>query len=76
MAPKANKSAVPAHPKYSEMITAAIKALKERNGSSLYAISKYVGATYKLPAGWEKKVCGGAWQVERFRNAFHRASVA
>ena len=35
----------PAHP-------AAIKALKERNGSSLPAIKKYIGANYKLPAGW------------------------
>ena len=31
---------------------AAIKALKERTGSSLPAIKKYIGANYKLPAGW------------------------
>ncbi|XP_074658782.1 histone H1-delta-like isoform X1 [Tubulanus polymorphus] len=36
------------HPKYSEMITAAITALKERNGSSRQAISKYIEAHYKV----------------------------
>ena len=30
------------HPKYSEMIAAAIVALKERNGSSRQAIVKYI----------------------------------
>ena len=35
------------HPKTSEMVTAAITNLKERNGSSLQAIKKYIGATYK-----------------------------
>merc|ERR550525_2061292 len=30
------------------MIAAAIKALKERNGSSLAAIKKYIAATYKV----------------------------
>ena len=41
---------------YVDMISAAIKALKERTGSSLPAIKKYIGATYgsKLPANWEK----------------------
>merc|ERR1712020_162756 len=32
----------------SAMIAAAIKALKERNGSSLAAIKKYIAATYKV----------------------------
>merc|ERR1719474_2067330 len=36
------------HPKYSEMIVAAINALKERNGSSRQAIVKYVKANYKV----------------------------
>ena len=36
------------HPKYIDMITAAIAALKERNGSSRQAIVKYVKANYKV----------------------------
>ena len=36
------------HPKYSEMIAAAITALKERNGSSRQAIAKYIKANYKV----------------------------
>ncbi|KAK9278634.1 hypothetical protein L1049_028207 [Liquidambar formosana] len=38
------------HPPYAEMITAAITALKERNGSSRRAIAKYIeGAYTNLP---------------------------
>ena len=37
-----------AHPKYSEMIVAAIKALKQRGGSSRQAIAKYVTSNYKV----------------------------
>ncbi|CAD6232621.1 GSCOCG00006979001-RA-CDS [Cotesia congregata] len=48
-APKAKKpSTKPAHPSTAEMVTAAVKALAERNGSSLQAIKKYVAANYKL----------------------------
>ncbi|XP_028395232.1 histone H1-delta-like [Dendronephthya gigantea] len=36
------------HPKYLDMITAAIAALKERNGSSRQAIIKYIKANYKV----------------------------
>ena len=36
------------HPPYSEMIKAAILALKERNGSSRQAIEKYIKANYKV----------------------------
>ena len=36
------------HPKYIEMIVAAITALKERNGSSRQAILKYINANYKV----------------------------
>lgn len=46
--------APPAHPPYLTMIVAAIKALKERTGSSAPAIAKYIGANYKVPAGFEK----------------------
>merc|ERR1711963_32003 len=51
--PKAAKKATkpkakPTHPKTSVMVVAAIKALKERNGSSLPAIKKYIAANYKV----------------------------
>ena len=36
------------HPKYIDMISAAIVALKERNGSSRQAITKYITANYKV----------------------------
>lgn len=36
-----------AHPPVSQMVPAAIKALKERKGSSLAAIKKYITANYK-----------------------------
>ena len=48
-AKKASKpSAKPAHPPTSVMVVAAVKALKERNGSSLPAIKKYIAANYKV----------------------------
>ena len=48
---KAKKSVpkkVADHPKYVEMIQAAIAALKERKGSSRQAILKYINANYKV----------------------------
>ena len=36
------------HPKYIEMVVAAIAALKDRTGSSRQAIMKYIRATYKV----------------------------
>ena len=36
------------HPKYTEMIAAAITALKNRKGSSKMAITKYITANYKV----------------------------
>ena len=48
-AKKASKPKAPAdHPKYSEMVAAAITALKERSGSSKQAILKYIQANYKV----------------------------
>jgi histone H1/5 len=38
----------PAHPPTNEMVHAAIKGLKERGGSSLIAIKKYIAANYKV----------------------------
>ena len=48
-AKKATKPKKPAaHPKYSEMVVAAITALKDRTGSSGVAIKKYIIANYKV----------------------------
>ena len=48
-ASKSKKAAKPAeHPKYIEMVKAAITALKERSGSSRIAIEKYIKANYKV----------------------------
>lgn len=40
----------PSHPPTSDMVNAAIKNLKERGGSSLQAIKKYISANYKVDA--------------------------
>lgn len=40
--------AKPAHPRTSEMVSSAIKSLKERGGSSLQAIKKYIAVNYKV----------------------------
>merc|ERR1712037_555386 len=46
---KATKPKVPAaHPPFATMIATAIKALKERNGSSRQAILKYIVANNKI----------------------------
>merc|ERR1711971_894896 len=45
---KASKPKAPAaHPTYITMVSAAITALKERNGSSRQAVLKYIMANYK-----------------------------
>ena len=45
---KGKAKAVPTHPKVSAMVTSSISALKERGGSSLQAIKKYMSANYKV----------------------------
>ena len=49
---KATKAKKPkkaaAHPPVASMVNAAIKNLKERKGSSLAAIKKYIASTYKV----------------------------
>nr|XP_036229938.1 histone H1-like [Bactrocera oleae] len=40
-------SVAPTHPPTQQMVDASIKNLKERGGSSLLAIKKYISATYK-----------------------------
>ncbi|KAJ1375191.1 Winged helix-like DNA-binding domain superfamily [Sesbania bispinosa] len=42
--------AKPAHPKTADMVASAISSLKERGGSSLQAIKKYIAANYKVDA--------------------------
>ena len=46
----AAKKAKPAHPKTSQMVADAIKALKDRKGSSLAAIKKHIVANNKVDA--------------------------
>jgi hypothetical protein len=54
VSPKKTKSSTkkprtkPVHPRTSEMVVNAIKSLKERGGSSLQAIKKYIAANYKV----------------------------
>ena len=50
----ATKAKEPLHPKYEDMVKAAILALKDRNGSSVPAIAKYLAANYKLPDNFKK----------------------
>lgn len=45
--PKKPKTA-PTHPKVADMVNAAISTLKERGGSSLQAIKKYIASHYKV----------------------------
>ncbi|XP_037708081.1 histone H1-like [Drosophila subpulchrella] len=50
-APKVKRAAAPpSHPPTQQMVDASIKNLKERGGSSLLAIKKYITATYKCDA--------------------------
>jgi len=45
---KSQQKKISARPPTSEMVTAAIKELKDRKGSSFQAIKKYVVSTYKV----------------------------
>lgn len=45
-----NPKAKATHPPTSEMVNNAIKNLKERGGSSLQAVKKYIAANYKIDA--------------------------
>ena len=51
----ATKKATASHPSYHEMIGEAITALKERTGSSQFAIAKYIEEKHKgLPENFKK----------------------
>ncbi|GBP07979.1 Histone H1 [Eumeta japonica] len=52
--------AKPTHPKTSEMVNNAIRELKERSGSSLQAIKKYIAAQYKTKG----KGASGSFKLE------------
>ena len=69
--------APPAHPTYEVMVKAAIVSLKERSGSSVHAIAKYLAATYKLPDGWKKvlstqvkKMAGASAKLLQVKNSY------
>ncbi|XP_037731078.1 histone H1-like [Drosophila subpulchrella] len=49
-APPKGEKGPPSHPPTQQMVDASIKNLKERGGSSLLAIKKYITATYKCDA--------------------------
>ena len=54
---KPKKAKAPAgHPAYNDMVSAAIAALKERNGSSRQKILKYIQSNYKVAEGFEVHV--------------------
>ena len=89
-APKAPKSPKPkktatktagAHPHYLEMVVAAVKALKERSGSSRQAILKYILANYAvgsdpkaanlhLKQALKRGVTSGALKNTKVNNSF------
>jgi len=56
-APKASKPKAPkkpaAHPPTGEMVITALLTLKERNGSSVPAIKKYISTNYKVGTAQE-----------------------
>ncbi|XP_044749707.1 histone H1-like [Coccinella septempunctata] len=59
-----SKPVKPSHPPTSDMVNRAIKGLKERSGSSLHAIKKYIGSNYKTKgkeaSGSFKLAAGGS----------------
>ena len=61
-----NPRSKPSHPPTSDMVNNAIKGLKERGGSSLQAIKKYVAANYKV----------GAERVAPFIKKYLKSAVA
>ncbi|KAK3091473.1 hypothetical protein FSP39_020083 [Pinctada imbricata] len=86
--PKKKTSAKPKkaadHPKYIVMVIAAIKALKDRKGSSGQAIKKYIVANYKVDAAssgqfvkqaLRRGVAGGALKQKSGTGASGRFAV-
>ena len=50
---KGKSRATVQHPKYSEMITAAVVSINEQGGCSRQKILKYIGANYEVSDGYE-----------------------
>ena len=50
------KAAAPEHPKYADMIKAALVNLKDRKGTSRQAISKYIKENYKLGSNCDSQL--------------------
>ena len=46
--------AAPDHPKYEDMVKAAILSLKDANGSPFPAIAEFLGSKFKLPGDFKK----------------------
>jgi hypothetical protein len=65
------------HPPYHEMVKLAIHALKDRNGSSLQAVSKYISNSYFVDEAKCKKACTAALKqgvakgaIKKVKNSF------
>ncbi|KAI3664294.1 hypothetical protein L6452_25983 [Arctium lappa] len=76
------KKSTKSHPPYVEMIKEAIVALKERTGSSQYAIAKHIEDHQKdLPANFKRlllvqlKKLVAAGKLTKVKNSFKLASV-
>ena len=85
--PKTKKTAsskkLPSHPTFAEMITDAISSLKERTGSSQYAITKFIEEKHKnLPPTFRKlllhnlKKSVAAGKLVKVKNSFKLAPKA
>ncbi|CAA7391303.1 unnamed protein product [Spirodela intermedia] len=81
--PRAAKPAPPSHPTYFLMIKEAILALKEKSGSSPYAIAKHMEEKYKsaLPANFRKiltlqlKNCLANGKIVKVKGSFKLSEV-
>ncbi|XP_061367613.1 histone H1-like [Gastrolobium bilobum] len=84
--PKAKKTAAskkpPSHPPFAEMITDAVASLKERTGSSQYAITKFIEEKHKdLPPSFRKLILNylkksvAAGKLIKVKNSFKLPST-
>nr|CAB3251582.1 histone H1-delta-like [Phallusia mammillata] len=54
--PKVKKAPTSTHPKYSDMIVSAVKALRKPKGASRQAIASYLQANFEIPAASAKVI--------------------